>query len=65
CTAKVVVPRSLDADAVISEGGVTVWRDRRFRSAASGVSEGEYSADGVVFTVGSGSYSFLVTWSGA
>ena len=61
--ATIILPAQGPASAVdILEGGTTVWKQGTYVPGVPGISGGEASADGksVVFTVGSGSYSFVV-----
>ena len=62
-TAQVIVPAwGPVASAAITEGGAKVWAAGAFVPGTAGVSAGAASADGksVVFTVASGSFSFVV-----
>lgn len=53
-TAKIYLPK----DSSISEGGYMVWNKVGFNDGCAGVEYGEECGESVVFTVGSGAYSF-------
>lgn len=63
-TASVVVPTIVAAStAAVTESGVTVWASNAFVPGDAGVSSGAAGSDGVsvVFAVGSGAYTFVVS----
>jgi alpha-L-rhamnosidase len=62
--AKVGVPKLGLQNAVVEEGGKTVWRDGSYLAGAAGVSGGSETADYVTLDVGSGQYCFKLIATG-
>lgn len=59
--AKVRVPTmAAGSSAVIRESGVVVWQAGAFVPGVPGITAASSNGDNVLFTVGSGSYSFVV-----
>lgn len=63
-TATIIVPTTMPAATVaITESGTTVWAANAYVPGDPGITSGMAGADGVsvVFTAGSGTYSFVVS----
>ena len=59
-TASFRLPLLGEKDATVSEAGVILWQNGKSVGSVAGVSKPEAENDRLVFTLGSGSYSFLV-----
>ncbi len=62
--ATVGIPKLGLQDAVVDEGGKTVWRNGSYLAGATGVSGGSETAGYVTLQVGSGRYRFTLSGGG-
>jgi alpha-L-rhamnosidase len=62
--AKVGIPKLGFQNAVVEEGGKTVWRNETYLAGVTGISCGSETADYITLDVGSGHYSFKLSGAG-